>query len=150
MLVYSSKERIAPRSSRKKPAKDHHLIDKIDGDRGGKDTSEINPALPNQLMSLSRVSRDSPTVGRAPVSGVSQSGANREQSSYRRLYDDAEGQRAMLSTDQHLPHLVWVDKTRTIRICYDLAFDFAQLYRAYVPAGSAPASTKQKRKRKSK
>lgn len=48
------------------------------------------------------------------------------------------------------PDAVWIDKTRTIRICYDLAFDFAQLYRAYVPAASAPASTNQNRKRKSK
>src|SRR6516164_6159699 len=35
------------------------------------------------------------------------------------------------------PDAVWLDKTRTLRICYDLAFDFAQLNRAYVPAGSA-------------
>jgi hypothetical protein len=48
------------------------------------------------------------------------------------------------------PDAVWMDKTRTLRICYDLAFDFAQLYRAYVPAGPAPASTNQKRKKKSK
>jgi hypothetical protein len=48
------------------------------------------------------------------------------------------------------PDAVWVDKTRTIRICYELPFDFAQLYRAYVPAAPAPASSKQKQKRKSK
>jgi hypothetical protein len=48
------------------------------------------------------------------------------------------------------PDAVWLDKTRTLRICYDLAFDFAQLYRAYVPAAPAPASSTQKRKRKSK
>jgi Putative metallopeptidase len=48
------------------------------------------------------------------------------------------------------PEAVWLDKTRTLRICYELAFDFAQLYRAYVPAESAPVSTNQKRKRKSK
>ena len=48
------------------------------------------------------------------------------------------------------PDAVWMDKTRTLRICYDLAFDFAQLYRAYVPAGSASVSTSQKRKRKAK
>jgi len=48
------------------------------------------------------------------------------------------------------PDAVWMDKTRTLRICYDLAFDFAQLYRAYVPAGSASVSTNQKRKRKGK
>jgi hypothetical protein len=42
------------------------------------------------------------------------------------------------------PDADWLDKTRTLRICYDLAFDFAQLYRAYVPAASAPASSTQK------
>jgi hypothetical protein len=48
------------------------------------------------------------------------------------------------------PDAVWLDKTRTLRICYELAFDFAQLYRAYVPAAPAPVSGNQKRKRKSK
>jgi hypothetical protein len=48
------------------------------------------------------------------------------------------------------PDAVWMDKTRTLRICYELAFDFAQLYRAYVPAAPAPVSTNQKQKRKSK
>jgi hypothetical protein len=48
------------------------------------------------------------------------------------------------------PEAVWLDKTRTLRICYELAFDFAQLYRAYVPAAPASASSNQKRKKKSK
>src|SRR6516162_9029533 len=48
------------------------------------------------------------------------------------------------------PDAIWLDKTRTLRVCYDLAFDFAQLYRAYVPDTPAPVSTNQKRKRKSK
>src|SRR6516165_3406665 len=39
------------------------------------------------------------------------------------------------------PEAAWMDKTRTLRICYDLAFDFAQLYRAYVPDTRAPVST---------
>jgi Putative metallopeptidase len=47
------------------------------------------------------------------------------------------------------PEAVWVDKTRTLRICYELAFDFAQLYVAYVPTRTT-TSTNQKRKRKSK
>jgi len=48
------------------------------------------------------------------------------------------------------PEAVWMDKTRTLRICYNLAFDFAQLYFAYLPATPQPVSTNQKRKRKSK
>jgi hypothetical protein len=40
------------------------------------------------------------------------------------------------------PGAAWSDKTRTLRICYDLAFDFAQLYSAYVPAAPAPANKK--------
>ena len=44
----------------------------------------------------------------------------------------------------------WADKTRTVRVCYELAFDFAQLYRAYVAAAPTPASASLKRKRKSK
>jgi hypothetical protein len=48
------------------------------------------------------------------------------------------------------PDAVWVDKTRTLRICYELAFDFAQLYVAYVPDSPTATSTNQKRKRKSK
>ena len=44
----------------------------------------------------------------------------------------------------------WSDKTRTVRVCYELAFDFVQLYRAYVAAAPTPASASLKRKRKSK
>jgi hypothetical protein len=44
----------------------------------------------------------------------------------------------------------WSDKTRTVRVCYELAFDFAQLYRAYVAAAPTPAPASPKRKRKSK
>ena len=44
----------------------------------------------------------------------------------------------------------WSDKTRTVRVCYELAFDFVQLYRAYVAAAPTPASASPKRNRKSK
>jgi hypothetical protein len=44
----------------------------------------------------------------------------------------------------------WADKTRTVRVCDELAFDFAQLYRAYVATTPTPASASLKRKRKSK
>ena len=45
----------------------------------------------------------------------------------------------------------WSDKTRTVRVCYELAFDFVQLYRAYVAAApTTPASASPKRNRKSK
>jgi hypothetical protein len=44
----------------------------------------------------------------------------------------------------------WADKTRTVRVCYELAFDFVQLYRAYVAAAPTPASASPKRNRKSK
>jgi hypothetical protein len=33
----------------------------------------------------------------------------------------------------------WDDKTRVLTICYELARDFAELYRAYVPVSPAPA-----------
>jgi hypothetical protein len=46
----------------------------------------------------------------------------------------------------------WDDKTRILKVCYELAFDFAELYRAYVPTATAPtqppARTSQKRKLK--
>jgi putative metallopeptidase DUF4344 len=48
------------------------------------------------------------------------------------------------------PEAAWDDKNRILRVCYELAFDFAELHRAYVPAAPAPASVNQKRKRKSK
>jgi hypothetical protein len=41
------------------------------------------------------------------------------------------------------PSAAWSDETRTLRVCYDLAFDFAQLYNAYVPAAPALESTNQ-------
>jgi hypothetical protein len=45
------------------------------------------------------------------------------------------------------PEAAWSDDTRTLRICYELAFDFAELYRAYDPAVAAPGpSAKAKRK----
>ena len=46
------------------------------------------------------------------------------------------------------PEAAWDDETRILRVCYELAFDFAELYRAYVPAAPAAISTGQKRKRK--
>lgn len=48
------------------------------------------------------------------------------------------------------PNASWDDETRTLKICYQLAFDFAQLYLAYVPAAPPPAVVNQKRKRKPK
>jgi hypothetical protein len=45
------------------------------------------------------------------------------------------------------PEAAWADKSRTIRICYELAFDLAQLHVAYVPDARA---TNSKRKQKSK
>jgi hypothetical protein len=44
----------------------------------------------------------------------------------------------------------WSDETRTLRACYELAFDFLQLYRAHVAAAPTPASASPKRNRKSK
>ena len=32
----------------------------------------------------------------------------------------------------------WSEENRTLRICYELAFDFAQLYDAYVASAAAP------------
>jgi hypothetical protein len=34
----------------------------------------------------------------------------------------------------------WDDKTSILTICYELAYDFAELYRAYVPISPAPAA----------
>jgi hypothetical protein len=45
------------------------------------------------------------------------------------------------------PEAAWSEETRILRVCYELPFDFAQLYGAYVPATSV-ASPKQKRKAK--
>lgn len=46
------------------------------------------------------------------------------------------------------PNAGWDDETRTVRICYQLAFDFAQLYLAYVQAAPPQATVNQKPKRK--
>jgi hypothetical protein len=45
------------------------------------------------------------------------------------------------------PAAAWSDETRTLRLCYELAFDFAELYRAYVPAAPAPTTSGSKGKR---
>jgi Putative metallopeptidase len=54
----------------------------------------------------------------------------------------------MLSCDG--PNASWDDEARTLKLCYQLPFDFAQLYQAYAPAGPplALANQKQKRRRK--
>ena len=44
-----------------------------------------------------------------------------------------------------VPEAAWSDENRNLRVCYELAFDFAELYRAYTPA-AAPVAQKQKRK----
>ncbi|HKD35439.1 MAG TPA: DUF4344 domain-containing metallopeptidase, partial [Pirellulales bacterium] len=38
------------------------------------------------------------------------------------------------------PDAAWSAENRTLRMCYELAFDFAQLYEAYIAAASAPAT----------
>jgi Putative metallopeptidase len=54
----------------------------------------------------------------------------------------------MLSCDG--PNASWDDETRILKICYQLSFDFAQLYQAYVALPPAPqvAAASQKPKRK--
>jgi Putative metallopeptidase len=47
------------------------------------------------------------------------------------------------------PNASWDDETRTLKVCYQLAFDFAQLYFAYV-AAPPPAVVNQKQARKPK
>ena len=47
------------------------------------------------------------------------------------------------------PDAAWSEETRTLRICYELAFDFAELYGAYAsaavaPIAAAPIATRQK------
>jgi hypothetical protein len=42
----------------------------------------------------------------------------------------------------------WDDETRTVTMCYESAFDFAELYRAYVPLTPAPAPGARKPKSK--
>jgi hypothetical protein len=52
----------------------------------------------------------------------------------------------MLSCDG--PNASWDDETRTLKVCYQLPFDFAQLYQAYAPAGPPLALANQKQKQK--
>jgi hypothetical protein len=53
---------------------------------------------------------------------------------------------AMLSCDG--PNASWDDETRTLKVCYQLPFDFAQLYQAYLSVPPvALANQKQKRRR---
>jgi hypothetical protein len=57
----------------------------------------------------------------------------------------------MISCDG--PNASWDDETRILKICYQLPFDFAQLYEAYVtPVPPAPpvVTASQKPKRKGK
>jgi Putative metallopeptidase len=46
------------------------------------------------------------------------------------------------------PNAGWDDETRTVKICYQLPFDFAQLYLAYVQAPPLKATVNQKPKRR--
>jgi hypothetical protein len=46
------------------------------------------------------------------------------------------------------PNAGWDDETRTVKICYQLAFDFAQLYLAYIQAAPPQATLNQKPKRR--
>jgi hypothetical protein len=46
------------------------------------------------------------------------------------------------------PNAGWDDETRTVKICYQLPFDFAQLYLAYVQVAPPQATVNQKPKRK--
>src|SRR6266478_1926819 len=46
------------------------------------------------------------------------------------------------------PNAGWDDETRTVKICYQLAFDFAQLYLAYVQAAPPRATVNQRPRRK--
>jgi hypothetical protein len=52
----------------------------------------------------------------------------------------------MLSCDG--PNAGWDDEARTVKICYQLPFDFAQLYLAYIQAPPPQAIVNQKPKRK--
>jgi hypothetical protein len=51
----------------------------------------------------------------------------------------------MLSCDG--PNASWDDETRRLKVCYQLPFDFAQLYQAYAPVGPPLALANQKQKR---
>jgi hypothetical protein len=46
------------------------------------------------------------------------------------------------------PGADWDDETRTVTMCYETPFDFAELYRAYVPLTPVPAATAQRRRSK--
>jgi hypothetical protein len=46
------------------------------------------------------------------------------------------------------PNAGWDDETRTVKICYQLPFDFAQLYLAYVQAAPPQATVNKKPKRR--
>lgn len=46
------------------------------------------------------------------------------------------------------PNAGWDDETRIVKICYQLPFDFAQLYLAYVQAAPPQATINRKRKQK--
>jgi Putative metallopeptidase len=46
------------------------------------------------------------------------------------------------------PGADWDDEARKVTVCYDLAFDFAELYRAYVPLRPMPTPAGQKRRSK--
>lgn len=48
------------------------------------------------------------------------------------------------------PNASWNDETRILKVCYQLPFDFAQLYLAYLAAPPPPVAVSRKQKRKSK
>jgi hypothetical protein len=52
----------------------------------------------------------------------------------------------MLSCDG--PNASWDDETRRLKVCYQLPFDFAQLYQAYAPVGPPLALANQNQKQK--
>jgi hypothetical protein len=52
----------------------------------------------------------------------------------------------MLSCDG--PNASWDDETRRLKVCYQLPFDFAQLYQAYAPTAPPVALANQKPKRR--
>jgi putative metallopeptidase DUF4344 len=54
----------------------------------------------------------------------------------------------MLSCDG--PNASWDDDARILKVCYQTAFDFAELYRAYVPAAQPVAFAPPKQKRRPK
>jgi hypothetical protein len=48
------------------------------------------------------------------------------------------------------PNASWDDEARILKLCYQLPFDFAQLYQAYAPAGPPLALANQKQNQKQK